>query len=473
MRGPQTAGSRAVLNDTKQTSGGLPKWKRWDPLARWLLPRLSGWPVWAETVIITLLAVLISRYAAPEDPFQIKSQFPWPWLAPVLIALRYGVLAGTASAAILFIAWASWVPDGLSAEIPKLYFLGGLLTTMICGEYSGIWRTRLRRMSELNSYLEDRVERITKRLYLLRLSHDRLEQELLSRPVTLRDALTELRRRIAGKTGEGEMPGAQAFVEFLAQYCQIEVAAIYAVTQSGDKITLGACKGRLGEAPALRADDPLYLHARDSGRLTHVQTSALDQDLPTDQLVVAPMITSGRRMVGVLAVSHMPFFALNEDTLQMMQVLLSAYADDIRGSEQVLPLLAQYPGCPPNFVAELVILQRIQREFDIESNITVLIFGDSDNRIDMYQHVLRQRRGPDVIWEIESLLGRSYIINQMPLAGKAAVEGYLVRTEMSLKQNFGGTFTGLNVRSQVISLSDPQPLETIKRLLLKPDPRQV
>ena len=71
---------------------------------------------------------------------------------------------------------------------------------------------RLRRTSEINAYLEDRIERTTKRLYLLRLSHDRLEQDLLSRPTTLRDSITELRRRIAGRAGESELAGASDFL---------------------------------------------------------------------------------------------------------------------------------------------------------------------------------------------------------------------------------------------------------------------
>ena len=129
----------------------------------------------------------------------------------MLVAMRYGVLAGRRRRRAAVPGWAAMQPDPFMAEIPKLYFLGGLLMTMVCGEYSGNWRTRLRRTSEINAYLEDRIERITKRLYLLRLSHDRLEQDLLSRPTTLRDAITELRRRIAGRAGRTELAGRDRF----------------------------------------------------------------------------------------------------------------------------------------------------------------------------------------------------------------------------------------------------------------------
>ncbi len=444
------------------------RWLHTDATARWLMPRLAGWPAWAETGLITLLAVLIGRLASPSDPFYLASQYPWLWLAPLLVALRYGALPGVVSSAILFAAWLAWVPGGLEAEIPKLYFLGGLLSTMICGEYSGIWRTRVRRTTEINNYLEDRVERITKRLYLMRLSHDRLEQELLTRPVTLRDALTELRRLIAGKTGNEPMPGAQEFIEFLSQHCQVEVASIYTVSQTGADIRLGELQGRLGEPPQLRENDPLYLNACDHGRLAHVQALSYSGHAATEQLVVAPMLAANKKIIGVLAVSNMPFFALNEDNLQTMQVLLSAYSDGISSATTVLPLLARHPGCPASFVGELVILQRIQRDFGIDSHIVVLIFDHGRGGADMYEHVLRQRRAPDVIWPVENLKGKSYIINQMPLSGRAAVEGYLVRTETSLKQTFGGTFADLGIRIHVIHLTETEPLESIQRLLASP-----
>lgn len=443
-------------------------WLHSDATARWLMPRLAGWPAWAETVLITLLAVFIGRLASPSDPFYLASQYPWPWLAPLLVALRYGALPGVVSSAILFAAWLAWAPGGLDADIPKLYFLGGLLSTMICGEYSGIWRTRVHRTTEINSYLEDRVERITKRLYLMRLSHDRLEQELLTRPVTLRDALTDLRRLIAGKTGTEPMPGAQEFLEFLSRYCQVEVASLYIVSQNGPDIRLGPQQGRLGEPPQLREDDPLYLNACDHGRLAHVQALSDAGHAPTKQLVVAPMLASDKKMIGVLAISNMPFFALNEDNLQTMQVLLSAYADGISSAKTVLPLLARHPGCPVSFATELVILQRIQRDFGIDSHIAVLIFDLGRDGADMYEHVLRQRRAPDIIWPVESLNGNNYIINQMPLTGRAAVEGYLVRTETSLKQTFGGNFADLGIRIHVLHLTETEPLESIQRLLASP-----
>ena len=428
-----------------------------------LMPQAAGPALWVESVAMTLIALAICRWSSPQDPLYIQSQFPWPWLAPVLVALRYGVMPGIVSSSILLADFYFWAPAGLDAELPQLYFLGGLLTVMLCGEYSGIWRTRLRRQSEINAYLEDRVERVTKRLYLLRLSHDRLEQDLLARPATLRDALTELRRRMIGKSGKEALPGAQQFLEFLAQHCQLEVAALYAADWNIERSYVRVAA--VGEPPPLSPGDPLLAFARERRQLAHVQTDELDKGQPTGHLVAAPIMANDRHVLGMLVVTRMPFFAIKEESLQMIAVLLSVYADAITSATQVLPLLASNPGCPPTFAEELVKLARLQRDFGIQSQIVVLVFGNSGTRLDVYHHALRQRRSPDEVWQVESLAGRSFIINLMPLATPTAVEGYLARTEISLQQNFGGDFDALHIRHYTISLADPDPLTSVRRLL--------
>ena len=424
-------------------------------------PRLSAWGIWTETVVFALGAVLIGRWVSPHDPLFIDSQFPWSWFAPVLVAMRYGVGPGVVGAALLFLGWSVLQPDPLHADIPKLYFLGGLLLTMICGEYSGNWQTRLRRNSEINLYLEDRVERILKRLYLVRLSHDRLEQDLLSRPTTLRDAISDLRRRIAGRTGEGPLPGGADLLGFLAQASQLDVAALYARTADGGYVRVAA----LGDPPPLDGADPLVAFAEERGQLAHVQVAELDKTLPTPHLVVAPVVNSAREHLGLLVVTRMPFFALNEDALSTLSVLVSAYADGVSMSKLVVPILAEYPGCPIDFAEELVKLTRIQREFGVESRIVMLVFDRHPERLDLFRHVLRNRRGPDVIWNIENLLERSFIITLMPIAGEAAVEGYLLRMQNSLRETFGGDFGTLAIRTMVVSLEDPDPLAAVKWLM--------
>ncbi|HBD33431.1 MAG TPA: sugar ABC transporter, partial [Cupriavidus sp.] len=61
------------------------------------------------------------------------------------------------------------------------------------GQFGDVWNTRLARARAVNRYLDERLAALTKNHYLLRISHARLENDLLARPTTLRDTLSQLR----------------------------------------------------------------------------------------------------------------------------------------------------------------------------------------------------------------------------------------------------------------------------------------
>jgi hypothetical protein len=424
-------------------------------------PALEGPWVWIETWVMTLLAVGIGVLASPDDPFFVDREFPWVWFIPVLVALRYSVLPGVLSAGILVGAWLLLEPA--AATFPKQYFLGGLLLVMICGEYSSIWRTRLRRLRELNLYLDDRTSRITKRMYLLRLSHDRLEQDLISKPATLRDLLVALRRQLKGADPLAP-EAAQAFLSFLAQYCQLEVAAIFARLDRPGEAPRYELRAQLGNPKPLRPADPLLLYARDRGVLAHVQTEELVDGVPSEHLIVAPLAPASGRDVGMLVVDRMPFFALNQDALKVLAVLLGLYADSVASAELANRLFKRYPELPFAFAEEVVKLQRIGREHEIMSHVVVFDFAPHPEREDVFLQLGRQSRAPDVRWDYRRG-ERCVMVTLMPLASGVAVEGYLIRIENWLQQNFGGDLAALGIAAHVISLADANAVDKLMQFV--------
>src|SRR5687767_10932775 len=88
-------------------------------------PLLTNRWLWVEAIVIPVIGIILCYFANPEDPFFVnKGEFPWTWFAPILVALRYGVMAGILSTGILLIGWFLILPSG--TEFPKLYFLAGL-----------------------------------------------------------------------------------------------------------------------------------------------------------------------------------------------------------------------------------------------------------------------------------------------------------------------------------------------------------
>jgi hypothetical protein len=397
---------------------------------------------------------------SPEDPFFVnKGEFTWTWFAPVLVALRYGVMAGITGSAILLGGW--WLLAPPEAPFPKLYFLAGVILVMIAGEYSTTWRTRLRRVGELNAYLTERFTRIMNQLNVLRLSHDALEHDLITQPATLRDALYDLRMLMAARSPGTVLPAAQEILVLLANHCQLEAAAIYELVD-GTYVQ----RAKLGDPPPVRTNDSLLEYALEKRALAHLQTEELGRDIPTEHLVVAPIVTSGDQLLGVLVVTRMPFFALNEDTLRTLSLLLGLYADSVVVSDQVGPIMSQVPGITYDFADELVKLMRLQRDYGINSHCVVLQFGPHAERVDMILFATRLRRRFDVQWQFGGGENQpTGIANLMPLASDVAVRGYLERMEAALRERFGGDFELLRVRPYVISLEQHDPLAVLGRIV--------
>lgn len=425
-----------------------------------LAPVRQGATMWLEATVIALSALALGLWLSHDNPFQIRGEFPWIWLAPVLVSLRYGVGPGIFSSLVLMVAWLLGGRPGVNpGSFPEQYFLGGVILVMLSGQFSASWGARLRRAEESSRYLDERLNRITFRHLLLRLSHDQLQQQILAKPVTLRDALTDL-RNLTFIPGPVRMPAAQSLLSLLTQYCQLESAAIFCSASEG-RGYVQSCA--VGYPPDLDPADPLLAYALEHQALSHLLADGLDdQSLPSPFLVVAPIMASDGAVLGMLAIDHMPFLALNEENLQMIAVLLGYYADCVVESEGTRQFLEHFPEAPQDFAAEFARVLSLHRKHGIESHVVVLTFAnDEDGRQAITHHELI-RRSLDIVWRREA--GAEIILtNLMPLATEEAVQEYLLRVDARMKESMGARYDERNLAPRLISLADNDPMGSLLR----------
>ncbi len=393
----------------------------------------------------------------------VELPFPWLWLAPTLLGLRYGTLAAFGSIGLIAGSWSLW--DLLSQNItpfPAHFFMGGLILSLIAGEFADVWIVRLKRVREANAYLNERLESLTRRHYLLKLSHERLEQDMLTKPMTLRDSIMHIREiMVTGLQDPSALPHANAVMHLLAQTCQLEVAALYPVNQG--KVNKKA-DASIGTPQELDLDDALLTYALEKNELSHLQTESL-QNAESHYLVVAPLIATNQQCLGVLVVERMPFLSLNQETLQFLGVLLGYYADNVKLIPLAMKILRDNPTCPIEFASELLRLERVQRESGLPSSITAFVISDSPHRQDIFAEMVRQRRQMDINWDIR-LSDRDIIITMMPLHGDAAVTGYLLRSQKWLKEMFNApSFSDAKVTPYTALVNERPAADLLNKLL--------
>lgn len=424
-----------------------------------LAPQEIATPVqWVEIIALSLGAVALAWWIRPHDPALALVPFPWLWLVPVLLALRYGVLPGLLGSLVLVVNQVLALQFGrLSGEFPINTLFGGGLLVLLCGEFSDVWRDRNQRMEETYLYVTERLSRLTKRHLLLNLSHDRLEQEMLARPGTLRDALVRLRGLcMKDEPAPTGLPAAQGVLQLLSQYVNIESAALYALVPVNDGYALGPQVASLGEPVTLRQDDELLTLALQQGSLAHIASQETSLPRQTRQLVVAPLVAGDDRLIGVLAVTRMPFFSLTTENLQMMLVLLGYYADNLGSMSGVAAVQRLLPDMPVLFAQELARVMHLYRRVHITSHLVVMRFESSQGP-EMVADFLRIKRGLDLYWQTLDG-GTPVLVVLMPFASTPAKDGFVQRLEDWLGARFRGDFVSLGVHLRAIDLSQPDAL---------------
>ncbi|HSD40176.1 MAG TPA: PelD GGDEF domain-containing protein [Rhodocyclaceae bacterium] len=434
-------------------------------LTRFIAP--VGKPAMAliETLLLPAFMVALGLWLNPVDPMFTRSSFPWAWLGPLVLALRYGPIEGLGGGLVLFLAWFGL--EGIThanRHVPDVYFLGGLIMVMLAGEFSSIWRARVRRAEATQDYLERRLDNLTRTHYLLHLSHERLEQDLLSRPISLRDALTSLRELVADIDPHSKaLPAAERLLKLSAQLCQVERAALVPFT---DDTPEDAAAVFLGAPFALHWNDPLPSRAVSDYLLTHIASADVEQRSDSRYLVAAPVVEPSGRLRAILLIEAMPFFALQEETLQTLNLMLGYYADSLAAAPLVTQIRQPWPSCPSPFALELQRLTRLERESSVPSALIALQFVAGKSAADLPDLILRQRRLLDVVWMIgdDEHQPRALLVI-LPLAREAAVAGYLARLAVWLENQYEKDMEGVGMRNRVWHIGDEEPLTLLGNIL--------
>jgi hypothetical protein len=309
---------------------------------------------------------------------------------------------------------------------------------------------------------------------MLLLSHDRLEQDQLARPVTLRAALARIRNLTAADdaAAPGGLPGLPVLATLLTQFCQLEVASFHACAGG---IPDPQPRAAIGPARPLDPADPMVLQCLESKALAHVRMGGLSGVQGGRYVVVAPVLDGEGRLLALFAIEHMPFLALHEEALSTLAVLLGYYADWLQVSRRARVVQRALPGCPIEFAAELVRVHRMRAEHGIPSSLLLLRFGSHPDSAAFSQLLRRQLRDLDTVWQLPLRRGTvapvADLLVLLPLAGAAGAEGALARLESALELRHFKGFDGARIRTYDTQIEAADPFVALKMFLDQHDVR--
>lgn len=443
-------------------------------LARVWRPRAGAatWWAWTESALLPVLALLGAWYLDRADPLALRGGFPWVWFGAWLAAVRYGAGYGLFGAALYAAMW--WwhhggvMPASSEMVFPGEFFLGGTLMTLVLGEFGSAYRRSERLHRETAADLGVRLERTKRRLFIVKDALATLEQELVDRPLTLRDALLDFRQLCAqwqrdhpeaAAGARARLPQATGFLQLLSQSCRVVESAIFIRDlDSPQGWRLAASLGH--ELPPLDDAHPLITAVLENRHAAHIAQEALAESQSSEWVYAAVLRCDEDGEVAALLAAHtMPFMSFEQNNLQRLQVLVDAYRDFVERESGVGPMRDVWPQAPIGLQQEWADLSRLARRSHLHSHAVVWRFpstlaaGPLD-RFEQAQPVESES------WQLNLADGSRALVTVLPLVGAAAVNAYLQRLDEVLEDLYGEA--GEQVSSAVFGIDGPGSFAAVR-----------
>jgi len=403
-----------------------------------LAPRASGTVSWLETWFLSGLAIALGYWLTPEDPLMVNESFPWPVMAPLLLGMRYGFMRGLVSAVLLILALIAYhrYGNGLYPEMPASFIVGVLISGMLVGEFRDIWERRLERLDMANDYRQLRLDEFTRAHYILRISHDRLEQRVAGNDQSLRSSLVGLRNQLRNlPRGDDALAAlAEPVLNLLVQYGALRAAGLYWVS---DGAMMPAPLSAVGDIGTLDEDDLLVRMCLQRGELVSIREQLLERGehrQHSQYQLCVPLIDTEGRILAVLAVEQMPFFSFNDRVFGLLAILAGHIADLILSDPQTLQL---------KDLDSQAFSQNLKRSLSdaqahgLDASLFSLEVSESSSSEELLRLIEDSRRGLDLQLRLTNQRGNTCVLVLLPLTSGEGGQGYLFRLNMLLGERFG------------------------------------
>ncbi len=426
----------------------------------WVLG-FNKYTAWLEALVLPALFFIVAVFCISQRGEAFYHNTEWLWLAPIVVALRYGAGLGGVSWLVIVLGMALTITPAPWYYPQSYYALEGFFITLLCGQFRSIWHEKLTRSSQLLQYAQQRLEFLSRVYFMTRISHDRMEQNLISKPVTIRSALLSLRHMIVEEGAELSPKVAKLLLQLLSQACSFERAAIYLVN---NKVVSDDCLADVGKFEQLNTNDLLVQHALNNNEFAYLAVNQLSEEEVSDYLVVAPLKSFEGDIFGLLIVERMPFLSLNKDNLKAMSVLINYFSEDYYAVRQAREILVVYPDCLSDFAVELKKLSLLNNKVGVDSCLVALFVSNEAAYQSIIPALQLQQRGLDLAW-VHKREKDTVLVTLMPVAEVMAVEGYVRRVRTWLKEERGLSFNYPNLHIHYCSLEGRDPLQLLQELL--------
>ena len=254
--------------------------------------RSDSFSAFIETISLTGIGFLLGYWFLPESSLFAVPGFTWLVIGPLLSGLRYGFLYALISVAlsitILLIArfyQLPWVNTGSISTIGLVLLWMGFITS----GFRSYWERQVNKLTATSQYLNIQLSEITKAHSLTKISHDRL-QELVVSQISLRDTILEVRKQIIDadvNLSKGYLGDVSPIIlRVLSDYGDIQLASLHQVDEN--QVINSTAVDHIGNRKVLiDSTDPLLQEALETRKTVSLKRQLLADSKYTGTLILA------------------------------------------------------------------------------------------------------------------------------------------------------------------------------------------
>lgn len=304
-----------------ELAGALNRTGRAVTFSRLIIPRVAA----LDALVLAAILVSLNFWFASTDPGWLDVN-PSPYfLLPILIGGRFGFLpgmgAGILSVAII-VAGQFWLQkvDPVASLISERYaYTCLMLAGGICGEMQHFFNGKLKCLTELQDTFQERIKKLDNELYFLREAKGEVDRIIATHDSGLSTLDTEIRELYLANDDQFY----QQLLALLNRQAHVADAAVYLI-EPNRQLLRQAVIGNENSLPQelpLSAAEMAFLAIERKTAVSISEFWKLGATRPEPYLICLPFLDKDDVPVAVLAITGMPFFALNQKSVHLITVI--------------------------------------------------------------------------------------------------------------------------------------------------------
>lgn len=373
-----------------------------------------------ETLVLVFGYLLVGYLVNPDDICILHGKIAYILLVLSIITLFHGFESGMLAITV----FAFSIYFGYD-EFQYTQFFNAFMMTLIFGEFHYYWKRKLIKSKADTNYNALKLNELSRAFYSLKISHDQLEKNYVTRPMSLRNSMLDIKNLKGSKK--------EKFEEFLI-ILEKSFSVINADIVYDNKNALSIEDNNINIIASSDKNTKINLEDKLLEKCFNLQKPVFvsDEDIEkSDYLAIIPAINYNY-MVALLLIKDIPFMSFNKENLTSIAILFEYFLDEMEKE---------------NFLAKRDEVRFIKDEdyrydylrmvdmynlYNIDSSTIVIKTTNEITVKKLYPLIEKLLRSLDVVTLIQQK-NTFYISILFPLADKSASDGFFHRLQLNAK----------------------------------------